>query len=60
MAHRNGSICFLELYLKLRELLIMEDTITQAIWDAFCVATFVITFFCAIVITTVNVFRKGW
>lgn len=38
----------------------MEDTITQAIWDAFCVATFVITFFCAIVITTVNVFRKGW
>ena len=38
----------------------VEDTITQAVWDTFCIATFVITFFCSIVITTYNVFRKGW
>ena len=38
----------------------IEDTITQAVWDAFVVATFVATMFGAIVITTVNVFRKGW
>ena len=38
----------------------VEDTITQAVWDAFCIATFIITFFCSIVITTYNVFRKGW
>ena len=38
----------------------VEDTITQAVWDTFCIATFIITFFCSIVITTYNVFRKGW
>ena len=36
----------------------IEDTITQAVWDAFVVATFVATMFGAIVITTVNLFRK--
>jgi len=38
----------------------VEDTITQAIWDGFCIITFVATMFGAIVITTVNLFRKGW
>ena len=36
----------------------VEDTITQAVWDAFVVATFVATMLGAIVITTVNLFRK--
>ena len=38
----------------------VEDTITQAIWDGFCIITFVATMFGAIVITTVNLFKKGW
>jgi hypothetical protein len=38
----------------------VEDTITQAVWDTFVITTFVATMFGAIVITTVNVFRKGW
>ena len=38
----------------------MEDTITQAIWNGFCIITFVGTMFCAIMITLVNCFRKGW
>ena len=38
----------------------MEETITQAIWNGFCIITFVGTMFAAIVITTYNVFRKGW
>ena len=36
----------------------MEETITQAIWNGFCIITFVATMFGAIVITTVNLFRK--
>ena len=38
----------------------VEDTITQAVWDAFVVTTFVATMFGAIIITTVNLFKKGW
>ena len=36
----------------------MEETITQAIWDGFCIITFIATMIGAIVITTVNLFRK--
>jgi len=36
----------------------IEDTITQAVWDAFVITTFVATMIGAIVITTVNLFRK--
>ena len=38
----------------------MEETITQAIWNGFCIITFVGTMFCAIMITLVNFFRKVW
>lgn len=38
----------------------MEETITQAIWNGFCIITFVGTMFMAVVITFVNCFRKGW
>jgi hypothetical protein len=37
----------------------VEDTITQAVWDAFVVTTFIATMISAIIITTVNLFKKG-
>lgn len=38
----------------------MEETITQAIWNGFCIISFIATMAGCILITLVNCFKKGW